>query len=123
MRKSKTIKIDDREITVKELRVKDVRQLLEMSEANEDDIMALIDKFLPIVTDIKSKDMEAMAPSELKILWETFKEVNADFLEMTERLGITKMLGGLIRSHFAEALADSLSAVTKTPGNTDGVST
>lgn len=122
MRKSKTIKIDDREITVKELRVKDVRQLLEMSEANEDDVMVLIDKFLPVVTDIKSEDMEAMAPSELKILWDAFKEVNADFLVMAERLGITKMLGSLIKVHFTEALADSLSAVTKTPGTTDGVS-
>lgn len=119
MRKQKTVKIDDREITVKELRVKDVRQLLEMSEVNEDDIMSLLDRFLPVVTDIKSEDLEAMAPSELKVLWETFKEVNADFLEVTGHLGIGKMLGSLIRAHFSEAFADSLSAVTKTPGNTD----
>lgn len=120
MRKSKTIKIDDREITIKELRVKDVRQLLEMSDASEDDVMKLLDRFLPVVTDLKSSDLDEMAPSELKLLWETFKEVNADFLEMTGRLGITKMLGDLIQKHFSETFAGLLSADTETPGDTDG---
>jgi hypothetical protein len=93
-----------------------------MTETNEDDIMSLLGGFLPVVTDIKKEELEAMAPSELKIIWEAFKEVNADFLEWAGRLEITKMLGNLIKAHLTEAFADSLNAVTQTPGNMDGVS-
>ncbi len=122
MRKSKIIKIDDREITVKELRVKDIRGLLEMADLNEDDMMALIDRFLPLVTDLKKADMEEMAPSELKILWDVFREVNADFLAVTGRLGIGEALGSLIKAHLTRAFADSLSEGTSSPGATAGVS-
>lgn len=122
MRKSKTIKIDNREITVKELRVKDIRQILEMPEAQTDDPVELFNRFLPVVTDLKSEALEEMAPSELKIIWETFKEVNADFLEWAGRLGITKMLGSLIQKHLNETFAGLLSGDTLTSGITDGVS-
>jgi hypothetical protein len=122
MRKSKTIKIDDKEITVKELKVKDIRKLLDMPEAEKDDTMELVEKFLPVVTDIKLSDLDEMAPSELKVLWETFKEVNADFLEVTGRLGITKMLGSLIQKYLNEAFAGLLSEATQVSGITDGVS-
>lgn len=122
MRKSKTIKIDDKEITIKELKVKDIRKLLEMPETDKDDTMELVEKFLPVVTDLKLSDLDEMAPSELKILWEAFKEVNADFLEVTGRLGITKMLGSLIRKHLNEAFAGLLSEAISISGTTDGVS-
>lgn len=120
MRKSKSIKIDDLEIIVKELRVKDVRKLLDMAETSEDDMMSLVDQFLPMVTDLKTDNLENMAPSELKIVWEAFSEVNADFLEWAGRLGIMKALGSLIQSHLTEAFADSLSVATQAPGSMDG---
>lgn len=122
MAKSKTIKIDDREITVKELKVKVVRLWFEMSETKEDNIMTIINQFLPLVTNLKIEDVEDMAPSELKLIWEAFKEVNADFLEWVEHLGITKMLGSLIQKQLNEAFAGLSSGDTLTPGITDGVS-
>jgi hypothetical protein len=121
MRKQKMIKIDDREITVKELRVKDIRQILDLPE-NEGDLISLLDKFLPSVTTLKRENMDEMAPSELKAIWEVFKEVNADFLAAAEHLGLGKMLGNLIRAHLNEAFANLSSVDTLTSGITDGVS-
>ena len=88
MRKTETIKIDDREIVIKELRVKDIRKILEATEKESEDVLNQIESLLPLATDLKLKDMEDMAPSELKTLWEAFREVNADFLSLIERLGI-----------------------------------
>lgn len=45
--------------------------------------------------DLKSEAMEAMAPGQLKFL----REVNADFFELTGRLGIAGALKNSIREH------------------------
>lgn len=112
MRKTKTIKIGDREITVKELRVKDIRQILETAENENDDFLKQIEGLLPLVTDLKLKDMEDMAPSELKVLWEAFREVNSDFLSLTERLGVGGALKDFLQKHLTEALSDLSNAGT-----------
>lgn len=123
MRKIKILKIDDNEITVKELRVKDIREILLIGEGLEDgDILKNIEKLLPYAADIKFEELECMAPSEIKILWEGFKEVNADFLALVERLGIVKTLENLTRKHLTEAFADLSSTGISESGNTDGAS-
>jgi len=121
MRKSKTVKIDDKEITVKELRVKDIRFILETAEhAEDDDLLKQTNTLLPLVADIKLDDIEVMAPSEIKILWEAFQEVNADFLSVIGRLGIKEALINSIRKHLTDALADLSSGDIPEPGSTDG---
>ncbi len=122
MRKIKIVKIDDKEITVKELRVKDIREILIAGEEAGENILADIERLLPYASDIKPEELEEMAPSEIKLLWEDFKEVNADFLEVIERLGITKTFGSLIKNHLTEALAGLSSTDTPEPGSMDGVS-
>jgi len=123
MRKIKIIKIDDREITVKELRVKDVREILLIGEGLEDgDILKNIEKLLPYAADIKPEELECMAPSEIKMLWEGFKEVNAVFLAVIERLGIAKTFGNSMRKHLTEAFADLSNTGIPESGNTDGIS-
>jgi len=123
MRKSKTVKIDEKEITVKELRVKDIRTVLEIAEhAEEDDLLKQAEALLPLVTDIKLDDIEEMAPSEIKILWEAFREVNADFLSVIGRLGIEETFVKLIQAHLTDALADLSSGDIPEPGTTAGVS-
>ena len=115
MRKTKTIKIDDREITIKELRVKDIRHILETAEnetPEDADFMKQIETLLPLATDLKLEEMEGMAPSELKTLWETFREVNADFLALTERLGVGEALKDFLRKHLTDALSDLSNAGT-----------
>lgn len=122
MRKIKIRKIDDKEITVKELKVKDIREILNIGETLGNDILKDIERLLPFAADIKPEDLGEMAPSEIKLLWEDFKEVNADFLAVVERLGIATAFGGLIRNHLTDALADLSKAGMQASGNTDGAS-
>jgi len=86
MRKIKTIKIDDREIIIKELRVKDIKAIFDSESEN-----TLMDH-LPLVTDLSATDIEDLAPSELSLVWNAVKEVNADFLALMEKSGITKSI-------------------------------
>ena len=102
--------------------MKDIRRILETAEKDEEDILKQAEYLLPLATDIKIKELEEMSPSEIRVLWEAFREVNADFLDLIGRLGIAEALGGLIRKHLIDALADSSSGDTAGPGSTDGVS-
>lgn len=122
MRKIKIIKIDDREITVKELRVKDIREILTIGETLGDDILKDIGRLLPFAADIKPENLEEMAPSEIMLLWEGFKEVNADFLAVIERLGIVKTFGSSIQKYLADAFADLSNTDIPVVGNMDGAS-
>ena len=85
-------------------------------------ILELVKRLLPKAASIGLEDLGDMAPSELRMIWEAFKEVNSDFLALVERLGIAKALGDLIRQHLIEALADLSSGDTPIPGSTAGAS-
>lgn len=101
MRKTKSIKIDDKEITVKELRVKDIRQIMDGGE----EISWL--EYLPMVCDLDPMALEEMAPSEIKAIVEAAKEVNADFLELMEKTGLMELLKSSMKAQFADMLPDS----------------
>lgn len=104
MRKTKTIKIDDREIAIKELRVKDIRRL--MDQAGDGDFgFSRIGDLLPMVTDLDPAALDDMAPSELKTLWDAFREVNAVFFDLAARAGVGKALAAEIRKSLTEAFA------------------
>jgi hypothetical protein len=120
MRKTKTIKIDDREITIRELKVKDIRKII--NQAETDDFQRQIEELLPLATDLALEDMNDMAPSELKLLWEAFREVNSDFLALAGRLGISQALRGFLQKHLTDALADLSNAGMSTAGSTDSAS-
>lgn len=123
MRKTKTIKIDDKEITVKELRVKDIRQLIEKAE-DLDKGFDQIEGMLPLATNLSVKKLEDMAPSELKKVWEVFKEVNAVFFDLVAKTGIVKEIKSSILKDLTKVFADSLNQATerKTSSNTDSPS-
>jgi hypothetical protein len=122
MRKTKTIKIDDKEITVKELRAKDVRKILSIGETLGEDILKDIERLLPLAFDIKPDEFEELAPSEIQLLWDAFKEVNAIFLAVIGRLGITQTFGNLIQKHLSDTLAGLSNTAIPAAGNTDGAS-
>ena len=105
MRKTKVIKIDDREITVRELRVKDIHSIVQTADRLEGDTLKAIEEYLPMATDLTIADLEEMAPSELKLIWEAFKEVNADFLALAEAVGLGKAILETMRRHLSEAFA------------------
>ena len=120
MRQTKTIKIDEREITVKELRVKDIRQLIEKAE-DLDKGFEQMEGMLPLATNLSLSQLEDMAPSELKKVWESFREVNAVFFDMVAKTGIVKELKSSILKDLTKIFADSLNQATvqKTSSNTD----
>ena len=113
MRKRKTIKIDDREMTIKELRVKDLRKLIENADKSED-IFSNFQEILPSVCDLEFSDLEEMAPSELKTLWEAFQEVNSVFFDLIEKAGIGKLLKESIQKDLIASFAGlSSGGITK----------
>jgi hypothetical protein len=94
MRKVKTIKIDDKEITLKELRVKDIKVMLDGAKAGD---LANIESYLPVVSGLTMAEIEELAPSELKLVVDAAKEVNADFLAGLDMLGIMSTIKAMIQ--------------------------
>ena len=103
MRLHKTIKIDDREITVKELRVKDIRHLVDLAGKGLTGDNA--DQVLEMSIGLKMTDMDDLAPSEIKIIWDAVREVNADFLSGLDAVGLKAKLRQLIDDHLISAFA------------------
>lgn len=115
MRKLKTIKIDDREITVKELRVSDIIGLF--GSGQSPDVMSVVAEALPRCSDVTLEDLKDMAPSEIETIYEAFREVNAVFFKVAGQMGLDAILEELkasIRKEFSGALADSFRPATPT---------
>ena len=121
MRRHKTIKVDQTEISVKELRVQDYLDFLaEVGGAGG--LMEEIEKWLPRGTDLTIEDIKKMAPSELRAVYDAFREVNADFFETAGRLGLDQMAARLKESfmkEFSGALSGSLRRAMPEPGAMD----
>lgn len=108
MRKSKIIKIDELEITVKELRVRDIYELFDGEFKLSIDV---IDDLLQRCTDIDRNKLLDMTPTDLQTLFEGFKEVNAAFLDIAGRLGLDG-LPEVLRENLQEQFAISLRSDT-----------
>lgn len=112
MRKTKTIKIDDREITVRELRVKDIRMVMEKAG----DLaagFANLPEILPLASDISVSDLEEMAPSELETVWGAFKEVNSVFFNLAVKSGIPQMMKDSLLTDLTATYAGLLKEATE----------
>jgi hypothetical protein len=94
MHADKTIELDGRAVTLKELTVADIRAWLKSLENTEADFdligSALIDGAsmadLTIMTDISHTEIEALTPSEIRRVFDACKEVNSDFFALRGRL-------------------------------------
>ena len=128
------IEVDGREVTVRELTLKDYRNWLKdaVEESRRDGVpmysvdrdlfedMALTD--LPRFTDLTPGQMDQMAPSSLKKVIEAVKEVNPDFFAMRGRMRNTAtQVIGLMEERFkslSAPRAPSSSMDTTTSGPT-----
>ena len=124
MRKHKTLKIDDNEITVKELRVDQILEIWESVGAGNDldTFKGYIEKHMGKVTDVTLDDLRKMAPSEIKQIFEAFKEVNQDFFDLAQTLGLGKILEKLknaILTDLSALFAGLLEQAMSELGNTD----
>ncbi len=94
MRRKKTIAIDDRDITVKELSVSQVRELMDSLEEKRD--ISTIDMLFPdglpaeaiaASTGISVKKLEEeFTPSEIKQIIEAVENLNPFFANMMKRM-------------------------------------
>jgi hypothetical protein len=112
MRKIKQIKIDDREVAIKELRVKDIKAVFNGESTT------LLDH-LPLVTNLSASDIDDLAPSELAIIWESVQEVNASFLALMEKSGLMKSIEATAMQLLTQPSVASSNPDTSQSGNTD----
>ncbi len=126
MRKTNTFEIEgyDKSFKVKELTIKEIISLMQEENLGGGDgdslnLAKLKENFetrlLPLCSNIKMSDLEDMAPSELKLIWEKFKEVNSDFFEVARNAGAEKILARLkeaLIADFSSYVVDSSSQDT-----------
>jgi len=123
MKKQITVEIDSKRFTISELTVKQIIDLSSsakigntiaiLSENKMVNIFANFTEELKIIMekccDFNLEDLEKLAPSEVKQLFEAFKEVNADFLLILREVGILPALVKIkdqMAANFLKALAD-----------------
>jgi len=86
MPKSKIITINGEDITLRELRVRDIYDLLTM-----DDGVSMGDRFDDLLrrgTDISREQMLDWTPTDIKELLDAVKEVNSSFLDLAAMVGL-----------------------------------
>ena len=120
-RMHKTVEFDGKSVTVHELTVNQIINLLNddalstEGELGMESIRKFAARHLPNVTDLKIDDMLSMAPSELKVVYDAFAEVNSVFFDTARAVGLEKLLSELksaIVADFSKLLAGSLNADT-----------
>lgn len=89
MKKTATITINDKIITVTEITIK---QMLTIKDKyNNASVIEAMQELFPILTDATPEFLLDLAPSELEDIYEKVKEVNASFLKL---LPLDKILVG-----------------------------
>lgn len=120
MRKSKNSEIDDKKITVYELTVKEIIELGEGKKLNEaqslEDFRALLNDYLPkCVSGVTLDDLIGMAPSDLQLIYNDFREVNSVFFDVARSVGLGELLNELkqaIQKDFLKLLVGSFPGAT-----------
>jgi len=134
MRVRKTIKIDKDEYVIRELSLRQIIDYFqELTNADKEEeettdtlgffqkeIQALLD--LALEGDYKVEDLIDLAPSELKLLYDEFKEVNKVFFDTAAQIGVTEVMEEIrltIQSEFSGLLVNSSKAAITRSLTTD----
>ena len=128
MRLEKKIDLGDgRSVTVKELRIKDIRKIviegaalydvgfLEMLTDGFDNVLHLFSDCI----DLTSQEIEDLSCSEVQAIYEAFKELNAFFFDQIEFVGGAADFKPAISTGPASSSSDT---ATGTSSTTDGAS-
>ena len=113
MRKRNVIKIDDKEITVKELTVKEIisigNKLTSESKEGFDSIKAVFGEHFAVgIEGISFPELWDLAPSELDQIYKAFKEVNHVFFQVARQAGLIEMIETIkeaLKQDFLKSLA------------------
>lgn len=102
MRKQEPMKIDNKEITVRELTVREILEVAELKSiaSNNELTLSLFKKefgnYLPkAITGIEFDELLDLAPSELKEIYDKFLELNSVFFDVARSAGLGELLGQL----------------------------
>jgi hypothetical protein len=99
MIKTKVINIDSQSFTLKELTMRQVRNLFHSGKADQapwiDRIQALMTLACPELT---MEVLLDLPPSDIETLWEAFKEVNITFLGVVRLTGLLETLVEAIKT-------------------------
>lgn len=94
MQKTKTIQIDSRSFTLKELPVRVIWDLINNSQTEE--TTGMLNRFQDLLhlacPELTQEVLLELYPSEIEELWQVFEEVNAAFLGIVRRIGLDKAL-------------------------------
>lgn len=95
MRQTKNIKFDDDQITVKELTVEELADILDTVAKTADNLDLLFDGGLPseavvVSSGISRTQLHTMPPSQIYELWQAVEDVNPFFLKAVQLLLGTK---------------------------------
>jgi len=136
-RKTKTLQIDDREVEVRELTVRQIIDLVESDKlfsTGEDSKEGLLGSLsdtldahlLKLCTNIKTEDFLEMAPSDIKEIWNAFREVNATFFDVARQAGLLEAIENIkeeivktIKEDFLKLPAGLLKQDTSESSTTD----
>lgn len=91
---SKPIYVGDKEVTVRELSVREIREWMKAAETDSSSMLDLGDVLfedvriadLAVMSDASAEDLEAMSPSDLRAIADTCREVNEHFFAMSDRI-------------------------------------
>ena len=118
-----------RTVTVKELTVSQVLSIFNKFAKPAEDARGLDDMlteakelFSMSIEGLQWEELKDFAPSELKMLYDKFREVNAVFFDVARSLGIEEALGEIIRalkSDFISIFAASSKEDTAMSSTTD----
>lgn len=101
MRKTITFKIEgyDKSFVVKELSVKEIISLMQDEGIQAQDLESLkavfTDRLLPLCVNVGLNELMEMVPSDIIEIWNHFKDMNKDFFDMAQSLGLADLIGDL----------------------------
>ena len=98
MRKIKSIKIDDKEIAVKELTVQQILNLWERFSLETLSLFDLVKEIAGMSTDLTLAELQQYAPSEIEEMYKVFCEVNGSFLGIWAYLELGKPIKDMLRA-------------------------
>jgi hypothetical protein len=105
MQKTKSVQIGDRSFTIKELSVRVIWALFNGGSAEQqngvDRAQGLLKLACPELTEEALLDLY---PSEVRELWDTFEEVNADFLGIVRQMGLDTAIIGAVKESISTSI-------------------
>jgi hypothetical protein len=123
MKKQKTVEIQTsanqvKRFTVSELTVLDIKAIYYALISEEQgwapsDLLQFARDWLPLAVNAAPEELLELAPSELELLWEAWKEVNQVFLKTSAAVGISGLLARVAeeaKNSITKALTVSLSS-------------